>query len=156
MGLYGVACTCRAQGVPLGGHAFVLHELDTPTDKDGAVEKKSHQRVVRNVLVSSAHRHHLYTLSARTASPICSTTSFVRAARRMCNPLSSGSIQASAPRRSWRSSRCCRSGGGGSPAARAPTTRKNGAAPAAARGASRISASCGILGRCSTRAAVFC
>jgi hypothetical protein len=42
----------------VGEHAFVLHELDRPTDK--AEEKNT---PVRNVLVSSAHRHHLYTVN---------------------------------------------------------------------------------------------
>jgi hypothetical protein len=40
--------------------------------------------------------------------------------------------------------------------ARLATTEQDGAAPAAARGARCISATCGFLGRCSTRAAVFC
>jgi hypothetical protein len=52
---------------------------------------------VRNVLVSSARLRTaiICTLSTRTASPLCSTTSFVRATRRMCNPLSSGRFDSS-------------------------------------------------------------
>jgi hypothetical protein len=48
----------HVQGVPVGENAFVLHELDRPTDK--AVEKIT---PVRDVLVSSAHRHHLHTIN---------------------------------------------------------------------------------------------
>jgi hypothetical protein len=46
----------HVQGMPVGECAFVLHALDRPTDK--AVNKFT---PVCNVLVSSAHRHHLYT-----------------------------------------------------------------------------------------------
>jgi hypothetical protein len=78
------------------------------------------------------------TLPARTASPLCSTTSFVRATRRMCSPLSSGSIQASAPRTAELALSTDLEAGGGGPTARAPTTEQDRAAPAAARGGADV------------------
>ena len=131
----------------MGESAFVLHELDRLTDK--AVEKIT---LVRNVLVSSAHRHHLHTVNTycfatlldhllRSSYPEDVQSAFVRfdaSIRTTAELALSIDLEGVALQ-----------------TACASTTEQDGATPAAARGARCISATCGVLGRCSTRAAVF-